>query len=338
MPPVSHLLDWSWLRLFGSSEFSFRIFHAAFVVGGALTIAILALRQIGPMAAIVTLAFLVLSPKMIRTGIELRAYPIFFAVTCAQVAVFLKLVPKTGPSFSNLEAVDTKLLPLFAVLCLIAIFTHFYGVVSTVAFFLALAVAFARSLKSLTALVTSGAVIVLCSSGLIPFITSAVDMSSVPVAKETAANQYLTFALRLFGDFANMVLVFAAVAFIGGTIALLAAAVFSAAVRILTRKAHPVDWLCLVVIAGAAIPVLASFGVRRFEVMKPDYSGWLFAPLALLVGAGASFATGFRVWDKAASIAAIAATLGGASASTIFFLRPLLHVHTWSPTVCRRRF
>ena len=73
-------------------------------------------------------------------------------------------------------------------------------------------------------------------------------------------------------------------------------------------------------IAGAAIPVLASFAVKRFEVMKPDYSGWLFAPLALLVGAGASSATGFRIWDRAGRIVAIAATIGGACASTIFFL------------------
>ena len=236
MPPVSYLLDWFWLRLFGPSELSLRIFHAAFVTGGVLTLAILALRQIGPMAAIVTLAFLVLSPKLLRTGVEIRAYPIFFAVTCAQITVFLKLVPKASVLPLGAQVIDIKLLAAFASLCLIAIFTHFYGIVSTAAFFFALGCSFAGSFRSLAALGVSGGVILLASSGLIPFITSAVDMSSILVAKETAANEYLTFALRLFGDSANMVLVPAAVSFIGGTIVLLVAAVLAAGGRILTRK------------------------------------------------------------------------------------------------------
>jgi hypothetical protein len=327
MPPVSYLLDWSWLRLEGASILSFRLFHSAFVVAGALTIAVVARMHVGRLASIVTFAFLVLSPKLIRTGVEIRAYPIFFAATCAQIALFLTLFPKASASDPD-SRIDLKRLTLFAATCLIAIYTHFYGVVSTAAFFFALACVFMRSSKSMIALFITGGILALASVGLLPFITSAVDMSSAGAAKEKSIDQYISFLLRIFGDSANMVLVPAAISFIAGTIVLLLAGAVAAFGRIIRQKARPIDWLFIVVIAGAVIPMLASIGIKRFDTLKPDYSDWLLPLLAVLVGSGASSRAGIRLWDWAGRFTAIGLTIVGASASTLLFLdKPSLFIH-----------
>jgi hypothetical protein len=319
MPPISYILDWSWLRLFGSSELGFRLFHSAFVVAGACTLALIALRKLGLAAATITLLFLILSPKLIEMGVEIRAYPIFFAITCVQVAVFLQLVPKSNSP--NLKIIDLKILAAFGSLCLVATYSHFYGVVSTCAFFLALGFAYSNDSRSLTSLAVAFALVILGSLGLVPFLTNAIEGSSQPAMKEQTANQYLTYLLKLFAGPANMVSLPAAVAFLGGTSALLLSGAVSAFIRISSREARSLDWLYAVVIAGAAIPLLASFVVTRFNVMSPNYSGWIFAPLALLVGAGAtSSSTGFRLWDYAGRFAAVGATMASGLISTILFL------------------
>jgi hypothetical protein len=313
MPPVSYLLDWSWLRLAGPSTIGFRLFHSVFVIAGAWVLAAIAWRQVGPTAAIVTFVFLVLSPKLIQTGVEIRAYPIFFVVTCVQLAVFLKLL-------SDQKLVDLKLLAAFACLCLVSIYTHFYGLVSTCAFFFALGIAFLGSSASLIALAVAVAFVMIGSFGLLPFVTSAVGQSQQIIAKDKMVGQYLVYFFRLFGDSANMVSVSASVSFLGGTLALLLAGAIPAFARIWRRKARSFDWLYVVVIAGALAPVLASFVVRSFNVTNPSYSGWLFAPLSLLVGIGATTVTGFRFWDHVGRFVVIGATLIGASVSTVAFL------------------
>jgi hypothetical protein len=320
MPPISYVLDWFWLRLFGPSELGFRLFHSAFVIAGSLVLAVITRREMGQTAATVALLFLVLSPKLIQTGVEIRAYPIFFAITCVQVAVFLQLVPESRSRLPDAKSVDLTLLTVFGWLCLIAIYTHFYGVVSTCAFFLALGLAYSGSSSSLIALAVVFVFLIIGSSGLVPFVTSAIVLSPATMVKEQAANQYLTYLLRLFGDSANMVLLPAAFLFLSGTSALLVLGAIPAFVRMWSREARSFDWLYVVVSAGAVVPILASLVVTRFNVVSPSYSGWIFAPLALLVGAGAASSTGFRLWDKPGRFAAIAATITGGLISTYFFL------------------
>jgi hypothetical protein len=320
MPPISYLLDWSWLWLVGPSEVGFRLFHAAFVVGGAFVLATVVRREMGTAATIVVLLFLMLSPKLIQTGVEIRAYPIFFAITCVQVAVFLRLVPKSPRDIPDAPSVNFKLLILFAGLCLLAIYSHFYGVVSTCAFFLALGSASMRSWRSLTILMIVFVCVVAAASGLVPFLTSAFNQSSLAMIQERSSPHYLAYLLRLFGDSANMLLFPAAILFFGGASTLLVSGTVAALVRMARQQATSIDWLILVVGVGAAIPILASLVIARFNVMSPNYSGWILAPLTLVVGAGAASPLGFRVWDKGGRFVAIGATLLGAAISTFFFL------------------
>jgi hypothetical protein len=326
-PPISYLFDWSWSRLVGRSELGLRLFHAAFVIGGVLLIATVAKREMRVAATIAVLLFLVLSPKLIQTAVEIRAYPIFFAITCVQVAIFLQLVPKASGDPRN-SRIDLTILTVFAGLCLLAIYCHFYGIVSTFSFFLVLAMARLGSWRSQITLFIVFACLMAGSTGLVPFLTGAVGQSSPGAVPAPTAGSYLTYLLKLFGDSANMVILPAAFLFIGGTTALLISGTVPALVRILRRQATSVDWLALVVGVGATIPILSSFVITRFNTMSANYSGWLLAPLALLMGAGASLPVGFRLWDKTGRFVAMGATFFGGAISTFFFLtHAALFVH-----------
>jgi len=328
MPPVSYVLDWLWLHLYGPSEIGFRLFHSAFVIAGISCLAIVAWRELGRTATVVSLGFLVLSPKLIQTGVEIRAYPIFFGITCAQAAVFIRLVA------SPIKP-DPKLLAVFAGICLLAIYTHFYGIVSSCAFFLALGISFVRRPAALAGIMAAFVVVAIGSLALIPFVSAAAQVPLFVPATATGLAipgnpivQYLTYLLKLAGDPANMVSTSASILFFGGTTALLVAAIFAALKRARNGSLKPIDWLIAVVVFGVFATIAASLLVKTFDVLKGSYSVWLLVPISLLIGAGATSVTGFRSWDVAGRTVATLALLVGAAISTyLFFDHASLFVH-----------
>jgi hypothetical protein len=320
MPPLSYLIDWAWLRLYGPSELGFRLFHSFFVVAGTIGFSIIVWRNVGAPAGIIVLSFFVLSPKLIQIGTEIRAYPIFFAVSCAQTAVFVTLV-------ADRDKPDVRWLAIFVLICLAAIYTHFYGVVSTCAFFVVLGLAYSRSLGGLIHLVVAGIVVVVASLGILPFVLAGVNRSDVvPEGPETA--RHLIYLLKLFGDSANVVSITAAVLFFGGVLALLTAASIGILERLRRRRLMPLDWLLAVVIAGVCATVAASFVVTNFSPLTASYSIWLFAPIGALIALGSSLRIKFRPWDNAGRFVAIAMmVIGSALATLLFLLNANMFVH-----------
>jgi hypothetical protein len=327
-PPMSYVLDWLWLHLYGNSEIGFRLFHSAFVIAGTSCLAIVARRELGWPAMIVSLGFLVLSPKLIQAGVEIRSYPVFFALTCAQVMVFLKLV-------ASPEEPDLRRLALFGAICLVAIYTHFYGVASTCAFFLALGISFLRRPVALAKIISAFVIVAIGSAALMPFISAAAQIpvflpasADGPVVTHGSVTQYISYLLKLTADAANMVSLSGAIAFLSGTFALLAASMLAATIRLINRRSKPSDWLIVVVISGVLAIVTASLFVKTFDVLKTSYSLWLLVPISLLVGAGATSATGFRLWDVFGRRVALVALFAGAGMSTyMFFGNASLFVH-----------
>lgn len=329
MPPFSYLLDWLWLRFYGPSEIGFRLFHSALVIAGLSWLATVSWRELGRSATIVSLGFLVLSPKLVQTGVEIRAYPAFFAITCAQTAVFIQLVARP-------TKIDLKLLTAFAAICLVAIYTHFYGLVSSCAFFLALGIAFLGCFTALAKILAALVVVAVGSLRLVPFVFAATQVAlfvpataTVPeITSETGIVRYLTYLLKLVGDSANMVSTLASILFFCGVIALLAASIFAAVLRLKNRNLKPFDWLIAVVASGVFATFLASVLVRTFNPLTGTYSLWLLVPLSLLIGVGATSATGFRLWDGAGRKVALGALITGAAISTYsFFVHAPMFVH-----------
>jgi hypothetical protein len=321
MPPVSYILDWLWLHFHGPSVLGFRLFHSAFLIAGITCLAAAQWRELGRSAMFVSLGFLVLSPKLIQAGVEIRAYPIFFALSCVQTAVFLRLI-------ASRSKIDWKLPLLFAAICLVTVYAHFYGVVSSCAFFLALGLASLRRPAVLARIMGAFAVVAAGSAPLWLFISGAAQVplfvpatATAPSIADTSFIQYPSYLLKLVGDVANIISPPASILFFAGTITLVGASAFAAGMRAREGNPRTFDWLLLVVIAGVFATVAAGFVVKTFDALKPSYSVWLMAPIGLLVGAGAVSNTGARLWDGMGRRAAAGAMLLGAGISTYLFLQ-----------------
>jgi hypothetical protein len=319
MPPFSYALDWLWLRLMGPSDTGFRLFHAATVVAAATLLTAVTARRLGAAAATVVAGFFIFSPKLIQMSVEIRAYPFFFAITCLQVIIFLDLI-------GGAQKMKKGLLALFGLTCITATYTHFYGILSSSAFFLALGLASLRVRERLRAIIIAFSCVIAASTGILPFVFSAAALSSP--FDEAPKAQYYVYLLKLIGDSANVVSMPAAILFFGGAVALLFASMVCAFHRLSHGNLRSFDWLCVVVIAGVSATIATSFVVERFDTMKGSYSSWLLAPIGLLVGVGAASSIAFRPWDRVGRYVAAAIMLAGAAWSTyLFFVNAPMFVH-----------
>ena len=314
MPPISYILDWVWLRLFGASELGFRLFHATFLIAGIILLVTTARRYLDLTASFITLAILCLSPKLMQTAVEIRAYPIFFAESCAQTAIFISIL-------NDRHVIDRKLLALLVVADIITIYTHFFGLVSSFAFFVALGFAYIRRPVALLEIIFAGVITLAASVGILPFAFSAVAQSSFATSSDPASNShnYVEYLFKLLGDSANMISTPAAVLFFTGALVLLSAGAIAAMRRMLMGKSISVDWLLIVVVAGVSATLVASRLVKNFDTLKIAYSIWSFAPLTLLVASGAIASARTPRLNSICRIA-VAATVAGAIVSTYTFL------------------
>jgi len=321
MPPLSYMIDWMWLRLSGSSELGFRLFHAAFLVSGVAIILAAARRSLGRPAWLVALAMLGLSPKLMQTAVEIRAYPIFFAITCAQLAIFLRLL-------HDRQSIDKRLLALFSILSIAAICTHFFGLVSDFSFFSALVLAHIRNRRTLPSILAAGVATVAASIGILPFVLSALAHSGVASGQEPAnAQRYFEYPFKLLGDSANLISLPAAALFFGGTLVLFLASVVAVITRLSAGVAKPVDWLLVVVTLGIAATLAISCAVKGFDPLKASYSTWLFPPLTLIIANGVVELIGMRHWQKIAVFPVAVLTVGAAISTYAFLVNPSEFIH-----------
>jgi hypothetical protein len=313
MPPVSYFIDWVWLRLAGSSELGFRLAHAVLATGGILVLTIAVHSRLGTWATVACLVFLCLSPNVIALAVEIRAYPVLFALSCVQLVLFLRLVDAPGrPRLQDLLA--------FVFVSALAVYTHFFGLVSSCSFFAALGLANIRYPRAF-GIITAALMAVLGSAvGLIPFVFAAAGLSASPEMTGGNVTEYVTYLLRLIASPAHLIWPWAGGLYIIVTALLLAMSALGASKRATTRLARPVDWLWIVLVAGFAAVTVASILFKGFYALKPSYSVWLIPVLAVLVAAGIADFRHSAHWHQQARFAALGMMAGGASIIVIQML------------------
>jgi hypothetical protein len=319
MPPVSYILDWAWLRLFGPSELGFRLFHASFLLGGVILLVITARRTLNLPATYLAIAILCLSPKMIATAVEIRAYPLFFATACVQTAIFARLI-------NDRNEIDKHSLASFVLVSVIAIYTHFFALVSGCAFLLAIGVAHIRRGVLPLEIILAFVVMAVASVGILPFVFSAAS-NSTSGGEVVNAHGYIVYLFKLIGGSANMISRAAAVLFFGGMLALFTLSTITAMKRIIRGDPQFVDWLFLVVFAGVSATLGASLIVKNFDALKESYSVWIFAPLALFVAGGAVRPHELRYWSGMYGVTAVAVIAGAALSTCTFFAHAAEFIH-----------
>ena len=322
MPPLSYLIDRAGWLVWGSTPMAFRLLHAA-IVGGALALLMTAMaRRFSLKAALVTGLLLVLSPKFIDLSVEIRAYPIFTAISCAQIALLLS---------GNVAACHRRL-AAFVLLGVASAYSHYFGVVASSAYFVAV-LASARTVRDAIRAIIAYAVMAVLWAGLIPFATGATAISSPAEAAHPGIASIAAFAFQLLGSAVQMINPVAAALYFGGA-ALLVAMGGIGLLLLLGRERidaryNPAFGLALALAAGVTVTVLAGFVVKGFDAMAPRYNLWMLPLLAALIGVAADGIVGLpgkaAAWARHGALALLA--VGALWTFAGFLSRAPLYIH-----------
>jgi hypothetical protein len=316
MPPISYLIDAACYRTVCAAPTAWRFLHLAFAVAGAGVATWAVARRHGLVAGLVTGLFLALSAKLAELGVEIRAYPIFFAITCVQIAWLWRLV--------EAERLTARGLGLFLLLGLASAYTHFFGLVSSMALFTGLFVARVRSVRDALAVVGAAAVLVVLCAGLAPFIMTASAISNDLAQTDNSAHGIALYFLRLVGQPANVVSPAGAALFLAPLGLLLVLALVRAGLGFRAEgEAYRRGMLTALLVAlasGIAVTLLASFVAKGFNPLKPTYSFWVLPVLAVVLGLVCA-PDGAPAWLRRAAAALAVLMLAGAAVGQATMLR-----------------
>jgi len=328
-PPLSYLLDMPVWRLSGGSVLTMRLYHAAMVGGGILLLMVAMARRFGPRSALIAGLFLVLSPKVIDIAVEIRAYPLFLALTCAQVALLV----------DGGVAARPRRLALFLLLGVASAYTHYFGVVATSAFFLAACLDSPTVRTAIPAALGYGLFLLLCI-GLVPFISHAAAMSNSDLPPAAPGfGTIATFGGQILGSVQWMVNPPIVGLFFAGTVGLLLLGAIGLAGLIRRRglavRHEPAVGITIALLAGFVAITTAAFVLSGFNTLSPRYNIWMTPPLAVLLALCADGLLG--PGGKGARFVRLAALalagIGAAWGQAWFLARAELFIHGPSRTL-----
>ena len=289
MPPISYLIDGFFGRIVGFEPIGLRLLHLFITVSGVIALVLMMLKKFGFWAAAATGLFLALSPRLIEVSVEIRAYPIFLAITCFQIVMFVNLYEQDRISRLRIAG--------FALLGLLSAYTHFFGIVATSAFFTALFVG-AKDRKSAFAVAVIYCGFLILCSGLVPFIAGANSISSVTERSTVTASGLIEFAFKLIGHSSTMLSVPAALIYFASVALMIGLTLSNVAQKFYedgeAARANPVFGLVVALSSGLCATIAAAFVVRGFDPLKISYNIWVLPLIAVLIGVALTAkATGF---------------------------------------------
>lgn len=280
MPPVSYFLDMIGWRIWGDNALAFRLFHAAITASGLAVLLTAVARRFNPRVALIAGLLLALSPKLVETAVEIRAYPVFFALSCAQLALVI----------GGGVAARPARLALFVLLGLLSAYTHFFGVVATSAFTLAVFID-APSIRAAIRVIAAYALMLVLWAGLAPFIFGAASISSTSQVASTGLGDIAAFLLQLLASSPLLVDPLVAAAYLGslGLLVLLGALGLglTLARKRLDARHEPAIATAVALAAGIVVTLVAAFVIKGFDALAPRYNIWMMPPVALLVALAA---------------------------------------------------
>jgi len=321
MPPISYLIDAACYRTVCAAPVAWRFLHLLFAVAGVGVATWTVARRWGLGAGLVTGLLLALSPKLTELGVEIRAYPIFFAITCVQIAMLLRMVEG--------ERLKPGQLGLFLLLGLASAYTHFFGLVSSMALFTGLFATRATTIREAVSIAAAAVLLVLLCLGLAPFIMTASAISGDAVQTDASGHGLVLYVLRLVAHPANVVSPIGAVLFFLPLVGLIAVAGVRVGQGFATAgfgyRREPIVALAVALVSGVAVTLLAAFVAKGFNPLKPTYSLWVLPVLAVLLGAVC--ARGAGRWARIAQGLAFLMLLGAAVGQMLLMRHPGWFVH-----------
>lgn len=327
MPPLSYWLGSLWGTFFGVSEMSMRWFGITAVAVAVPALYMAGRLQGGALGGLFVVAFVLLAPNTLIIAGEIRAYPLFLALSAWSVWAFLRCLDPAGGDRIG------RLLTLSVFLALSA-YTHFFGVVLAGTLFFALLIMRVRAGAGVLRVLGAGLATGVSFVGLAPFVLAALSKSAKDGPDEVTsvmqvAENAVRLVLRLFLHGSHSVypvaLFVTAIALLG-----LAALLLLGSARAADTDRRPASQSLALFIplmtAGLALPVLDLL-IGGFEVLAPHYNLWML-PVAAVLLSGAFAAGSVQPWlSQGAKVLGAAVLLGHAVASFVLLRNATLYSH-----------
>ncbi len=272
MPPLSYWLGWGWSAIWGLSETAMR-WLGVVLVAIAVGVVFVTAYKIGGLDAATVAGFLFgLSPNVLVTAVEIRAYPLFLLLSAGSFWFFTRILAQ--PDKYRWQHITGL------VLCLIlAMYTHFYGVVLAGALLSACLLVVWYAKGRCWPIIISIGIVGIALLGLTPFVLNAFSVSHSATEKN-----YLYGIVRLLYRLfvhptmgVNQIVVGVAVV----------SAMILGLLAIPIKKDNYVQkgiWLALIV--GFITVVATHFVLSSFGATAPSYNIWMLPGVYLLLACG----------------------------------------------------
>ena len=299
MPPLSYWVGMAWAYVFGLDQRSMRWLAVMLVGLAAAVVAETGRRAFGRGPGLVAGLLFALSPNIIEEAVNMRAYPLFLLTSSCAFYCFIRLLEDTqNPS--------RKWIAGMAACSVLAMYSHFYGVVLAGSLWMALLILVLWHRGRSRPVWLAMLVVVVSALGLIPFLRASVAMSG-----DETSRSYIYSVVRLFYR------LFAHPAMAVSTIMVCAAALGSAilvACLLLSRKLpSPALGIFVALAAGIVTVVATGVVVRTFGSTSQEYNIWMIPGFCLLLAAGfAKSPEKLRPMSTAAVVLLLAANAYGA--------------------------
>jgi 4-amino-4-deoxy-L-arabinose transferase-like glycosyltransferase len=281
MPPLSYWLGWAWAQFFGLGEVQERLLGIVLVALATLLIFGSARRSWGALAGAASGLLFALSPNVVVNSVEIRAYPLLLLTSAATFCCLIRYL------------LDVPLgswrvwLAGMTVCSILAVFTHFFGLVMAGGVFLAALVLTPRRGRQFASVLFAIVIVGLATAGIAPFVLAAIGVSggSVDGAPDVAGEGRLVdlgkLAYRLFVhptmSLSSWALALAAVGIVVS---------FATALAPKKGSTRPSAGLIVALVSGLLVVAIAHLSQTKFAAATPSYSLWTAPAFALVLGSG----------------------------------------------------
>lgn len=319
-PPIGYLIDAGCWAAGCRGEFAFRMLHLAIATVGVVVFLRLATSRLGLAAAVVSGVLVALWPIPTAFSVEIRAYPIFFAVACVVLALFWRVM--------EAERLTWRVLLPFWAAALFGIYTHFFGLVMAGSYCAGLLFARARTPREAGMVVATGVSLLVLGAGIVPFVTAATSFSAA-TEHAVGPGQFPVALLRMFaGPEAMLYAPLAALYFValGALIAIALWRILAAPGPIAARLSTPLAGVAATVAVGLTISFTAALVLTGFNPLGRHYNFWMWPAFALLAGSACAPGLG-RTARGMAAAAGAALTVAVVGVASVFAAHATWFVH-----------
>jgi hypothetical protein len=274
MPPLSYWAGWAWSQAFGLNETSMRWMGVAEVALATLLVFLAAREAWGLGPGLAAGLLFGLSPNVIVQAVEIRAYPLFLLASAAAFFCTTRLLadPMTD---------RPKWLAGLVACGVVAMYTHFFGLVLVGGAILAALVLVPARGGRVRSILLAAAVVGLVSLGLVPFILASIGVSGGGTGAVAEIRGPVRLVYRLIAHPAT------SISRVAVGLALLGAVVAGLAALTPKRRSPTASTGLLIALAsGGAAVIVVHLAQSMFVAAEHSYNVWMLPALLLWLTSG----------------------------------------------------